>query len=142
MPVTLHGRRRRLGVVQALWLVAAATTVAVVLAGLLVTYTDPEVFPHLGVALWWATTTITTVGYGDVIPISGAGRVIAAALMFGGVGAVAFVTAIAASSIVVEEVEEEEREIEAYEHQLVQRLDVLAARLDDIERALRHTRDH
>jgi hypothetical protein len=45
---------------------------------------------------------------------------------------------IAASSIVVEE----EREIEAYEHQLVHRLDVLDARLADIERALRSARDH
>ncbi|HEY7596140.1 MAG TPA: potassium channel family protein [Actinophytocola sp.] len=133
----LRGSRRRLGVAQALGLVAAATTSAVVLAAVLVTLTDPRVFPNLGVALWWAATTITTVGYGDVVPLSAIGRAVGAVLMFGGVGALAFVTAIAASSIVVGEVEEEEREIEAYERRLARRLDRLETRLARIERLLR-----
>lgn len=133
----LRGPRRRLGVVQALGLVATATAAAVVFAAVLVTVTDPDVFPHLGVALWWAATTITTVGYGDVVPLSGVGRTIGAALMFGGIGALAFVTAIAASAIVVGEVEQEEREIEAYERRLARRLDRLDARIARIERLLR-----
>jgi voltage-gated potassium channel len=37
-------------------------------------------------ALWWAFTTITTVGYGDRYPVTGEGRVIAVVLMIGGVG--------------------------------------------------------
>lgn len=37
-------------------------------------------------ALWWSFTTITTVGYGDRYPVTGAGRLIAALLMTGGVG--------------------------------------------------------
>lgn len=37
-------------------------------------------------ALWWAYSTITTVGYGDKYPVTGAGRLIAAALMTVGVG--------------------------------------------------------
>lgn len=137
----LRGPRRRLGVVQAVGLVASATAVVVVLGAVLVTITDPEAFPHLGVALWWAATTITTVGYGDVVPLSGAGRVIGAVLMFAGIGALAFVTAIAASSIVVGEVEEEEREIEAYEHRLERRLDLLDRRMATIERMLRNASD-
>jgi voltage-gated potassium channel len=126
--------------VQALGLVATATASAVMLAAVLVTITDPEVFPHLGVALWWAAATITTVGYGDVVPLSAIGRAVGAALMFGGVGALAFVTAIAASSIVVGEVEEEEREIEAYERRLEHRLDQLETQLAGIERLLRPAR--
>lgn len=133
----LRGPRRRLGVMQALGLVATATATAVVLAALLVMITDPEVFPHLGVAVWWAATTITTVGYGDVVPLSGIGRTVGAVLMFGGVGALAFVTAIAASSIVVGEVEQEEREIEAYERRLEHRLDRLEAQIAGIDRLLR-----
>lgn len=39
-----------------------------------------------GDALWWSFTTITTVGYGDRFPVTGAGRLIAALLMTGGVG--------------------------------------------------------
>jgi hypothetical protein len=60
--------------------------------------------------------------------------VVAAALMFGGVGAVAFVTAIAASSIVVGEVEVEEREIEAHER----RLAAVETQMANIERLLRN----
>lgn len=38
---------------------------------------QPEKFPHIPAAIWWAIVTITTVGYGDVFPITAAGKVIA-----------------------------------------------------------------
>jgi voltage-gated potassium channel len=41
---------------------------------------------HLGDALWWSATTITTVGYGDYTPISPLGRAIAILVMFTGIG--------------------------------------------------------
>jgi hypothetical protein len=130
------GRRRQLGIVPALAAVASLTTVGVLTGGLLVTVTDPEVFPHPGTGIWWAATTITTVGYGDVVPISGAGRLVAAVLMFGGVAALAFVTAIAASSIVIGGVAEEEQEIEAHERHIERQLVEVQARLARIEALL------
>jgi voltage-gated potassium channel len=49
--------------------------------------TDPESnIKTPGDAIWWASTTITTVGYGDRYPVTGEGRIIAAMLMAGGVG--------------------------------------------------------
>ncbi|WP_237358201.1 potassium channel family protein [Rathayibacter tritici] len=36
-------------------------------------------------ALWWAFVTITTVGYGDLYPVTGTGRFIAAGIMLGGI---------------------------------------------------------
>lgn len=54
----------------------------------------------LGDAVWWAVTTVTTVGYGDVTPVSGEGRVIAVALMIAGVSLLGVVTATLASWIV------------------------------------------
>ncbi len=46
--------------------------------------------------VWWAITTVTTVGYGDSFPTTDAGRVIAIVVMFVGIGFVAILTAAAA----------------------------------------------
>ncbi|MDG4811087.1 ion channel [Micromonospora sp. WMMD1120] len=51
-------------------------------------------------ALWWATVTITTVGYGDYHPVTGTGRFVALGLMIGGIGLIGFVTGSLATWIV------------------------------------------
>lgn len=53
-----------------------------------------------GDAVWWAFVTITTVGYGDLAPITEEGRMIAVALMLGGIALLGVVTATLASWIV------------------------------------------
>ena len=107
--------RRRMSLAQALGLSITITSCALVAGAAAVTYTDPEQFPHLGVGLWWAAATVTTVGYGDVVPSSREGRLISGALMFLGIASLALLTAIAASAIVVGEVRSEEREMEREE---------------------------
>ena len=64
-----------------------------------------------GDACWWALTTVTTVGYGDHYPVTGRGRLIAAALMIAGIALLGVVTATVASWLIdrVAEVEEESR---------------------------------
>jgi len=52
-----------------------------------------------GDALWWAVTTVTTVGYGDKYPVTADGRLVGAVLMFVGVSVFSMVSAILASSI-------------------------------------------
>src|SRR3954447_24271848 len=68
-----------------------------------------------GDALWWALTTITTVGYGDMYPVTTEGRFVAAGLMFCGIGVLGVVTATFASWLVerVEELEDIEEGVVA-----------------------------
>jgi voltage-gated potassium channel len=60
-----------------------------------------------GKALWWSTTTVTTVGYGDVYPVTNTGRAIAVLLMVGGISLVGVVTAALASWIIQRVTEED-----------------------------------
>ena len=50
-------------------------------------------------ALWWAFTTVTTIGYGDVFPVTNEGRVITAILILFGVGMICTLTATFAAWI-------------------------------------------
>ena len=53
-----------------------------------------------GDALWWSSTTVTTVGYGDRFPVTTEGRIIAVALMLVGIAVVGSVTAVIASWLI------------------------------------------
>ncbi len=59
-------------------------------------------------ALWWSMTTVTTVGYGDLWPVTGLGRLVAVMLMIGGISLVGLVTATLASWIVQRVSEEDD----------------------------------
>ena len=54
---------------------------------------------NLNDGLWWAVTTVTVVGYGDVVPVTGLGRVIGAVLMTVGLILFSFVIALLSSRL-------------------------------------------
>jgi voltage-gated potassium channel len=54
-----------------------------------------------GDALWWALTTVTTVGYGDTVPVTGEGRLIAAVLMLVGIALFGSMSAIVTSKLIL-----------------------------------------
>jgi len=63
--------------------------IAILLSAVAMTYFENMSFPD---ALWWSFVTATTVGYGDLSPASGAGRIIACMLMIVGIGLIGSLT--------------------------------------------------
>lgn len=78
--------------------------------------------------VWWAVSTVTTVGYGDKVPETTVGRVIAIVVMVVGIGFVAILTAAAAGRFMRERQADETGQLE-----LRDRLDEILRRLDAIE---------
>jgi voltage-gated potassium channel len=78
--------------------------------------------------VWWAMTTVTTVGYGDIYPESTSGRIIGITIMLVGIGFVALLTAFIADRFI--NVSEES---EAKEDLILAELRVINARLDALE---------
>ena len=60
---------------------------------------QPEVFASIFDAMWWSVATLTTVGYGDVYPITNGGKIFASVIVFIGLGLVAIPTGLIASSL-------------------------------------------
>lgn len=63
---------------------------------------QPEVFSSIPASMWWAVSTVTTVGYGDVYPVTGAGRLVASGAAILGIGLFALPTAILGSGFIEE----------------------------------------
>ena len=80
--------------------IAVASTSITIVAGCLMTVADHDNFPSVGSGLWWAVQTVTTVGYGDHVPATDAGRIVAALVMLAGIGFLTVITAAITSSFV------------------------------------------
>ena len=63
---------------------------------------QPAAFGSIPAALWWAVTTLTTTGYGDVVPITPLGRLVAAGVMICGLGVFGLWTGILATGFAAE----------------------------------------
>jgi len=122
------------------WLMLTiATATLTVAAGLLIRITDPKDIHSLGEGLWWAVQTVTTVGYGDVVPTSPLGRIVGVVVMITGI-AFLTVTTAAITNLFIEQARrrrnvtgEAGEEIAA----LGERIDALVAEV----RALRESHD-
>jgi voltage-gated potassium channel len=88
---------------------------------------QPDEFGSIPRALWWSVNTLTTVGYGDVVPITPLGKIFASIVALSGIALVAMPTGIIAAAF-----------SEAMQRRRDQRLEEMRehlARLDEIDEA-------
>jgi voltage-gated potassium channel len=148
--------REPVSVRSATRVIVAAVVTSVPLGGVLIWLAEPERFPNVGVGMWWAIQTVTTVGYGDVTPTTLLGRLVGGAVMVQSIAFISVITAVVTSSF-VERARRERQSVAQRAPEpaaspdlplderppdgelpaaLASRLDEIASRLDRIERSL------
>jgi len=118
---------------RAAQIIMIATLLVTLAGGFLIWLLDHKEFPNLGTSMWWALQTVTTVGYGDVVPADTKGRIIGAVLMLQGIGLITVVAA-AVTATLIEQVRKRRRLDEDSSTDVD--LKRIEARLEAIERAL------
>ena len=109
--------------------ILAALIFFIFLFGYLFYVSEPDV-RDLGDGIWWALVTITTVGYGDITPVTTLGRVVASSLMLLGLGLIATITAIVSAKFIQNFVDHHTND------DVLEKLDEMQLELDDIKKKL------
>jgi voltage-gated potassium channel len=140
-PVALTGNRyfrfvlrKELTPARAGWAIAVATLGITIVCGVVIRILDPADFSSIWLGLWWAVQTVTTVGYGDVVPKQVSGRIVAAILMLAGIGFLSVVTAVITAAFL----ETVRRRMGDPGHaEVIAKLEELSDRLESVETTLR-----
>jgi voltage-gated potassium channel len=127
--IARRGLRPRVAasVIAVIWLVAIAVF------GVLEHLVDPKSFDNVWLGMWWATQTVTTVGYGDAVPNQAGGQLIASILMIGGLSFFAVLTGMITSLFVARQQADHR---ETAQDPVLARLDELGAELEQIKNRL------
>ena len=111
----------------AAYVIVAFWGLGVVVFGIVERLVDPGTFDNVWLGMWWAIQTVTTVGYGDVVPGSTAGKVIAGFMMLGGLSLFAVVTGAITSAFVAQAQRQMGRD------PLIEKLDELADQIGTLQ---------
>ncbi len=122
----------RLTFLRAIGTIVLVVITLVLVSGALARLVEPEVFTSLGLAYWWAITTVTTVGYGDVVPETPGGRVVGALLMLTGLSLIPTLTSVIVATLIGKRTQ---AQTEHFEQQLA----ISTATLVRIEERLKRT---
>ena len=112
--------------IAVMFLIMTAATLAVEIL-------SPNSFQSWGDAAWWAATTVTTIGYGDVVPGTSGGRVIAVFVMFASVATISLTTAVLTATFIAYQQRRLGPDTARHE-ELVATLARIEARLDGLDR--------
>jgi voltage-gated potassium channel len=123
----------RLTIYRAVGTILVVAALLVLGGGALARIVEPATFKSLGLAYWWALTTVTTVGYGDVVPHELAGRLVGAMLMLTGLSLIPTITSVVVSALVSKRAEaqrEEERRMYEEQAERLARMEQQLSRID------------
>ena len=120
------GLRPRLAVA----VIAGFWAAGVIVFGIVERLVDPDTFDNVWLGMWWAIQTVTTVGYGDVVPGSTAGKVIASLMMLAGLALFAVVTGAITSAFVARA---QAQRRSAGDDPLLRKLDELGSQLESLK---------
>ena len=122
--------------------IVVATAFVTVGAGALISLIDSAEYPNVGVGLWWAIQTVTTVGYGDVTPTHFGGRLVGALVMLEGTAFIAIVTAVITSTFVEQARRQHQSQTEEPTNSdMAAMLAELTDKMDHLEASIRELRD-
>jgi voltage-gated potassium channel len=122
----------------AAYLVIVTWLIAIISFGIFQRIAEPDTFSTIWLAWWWAIQTVTTVGYGDVVPGQPAGKAVAAVLMVGGLSFLSILTATITSSFVSRR---QEQARDRGDDPVMQELARLSAQVESLTAALERTRE-
>jgi voltage-gated potassium channel Kch len=125
----------RLTIFRAVRTIVVVALVLVAVSGLLERLVEPETFTSIGLAYWWAAMTVTTVGYGDVVPHTVGGRVVAVALMLVGFSLIPLLASAVVSVLVSKRSQVEQDKVGEERQDNAAALSRIEERLARIERA-------
>ncbi|GLE01509.1 hypothetical protein PINS_up010339 [Pythium insidiosum] len=107
---------------EELWVVSYLTAVMVLTASTTIFFlentTQPEVFSSIWVCAWWSIETITSLGYGDIVPVTSGGRVFASILAVWGIVLFTIPGAVLSSGFVEVMLEKQERDKKEFQEEL------------------------
>lgn len=81
-----------LAIFDIVFVVLATIIIIVLISGNVMYLLEPQTFPNAYVGCWWSLVTMTTVGYGDIVPVTVAGKIAAAILTLMGITSFALLT--------------------------------------------------
>jgi voltage-gated potassium channel len=116
----------RLTLFRAVGTIVVIALFLVLVAGALARLLEPETFTSIGLAYWWAVETVTTVGYGDVVPQDPPGRIVGVLLMLAGLSLIPTLTSVIVSTLIAKRTQAEREHLEQIVMRVEEHLDRIA----------------
>jgi len=92
-------------------------------------------------AIWWTVATVTTVGYGDIVPVTDTGKIVAIFYMFFGIGVLAIFLSVLGTMFYKRRFEKEEKDISHAQRLILDRMDDLEKNQEKLQKDLKNLID-